>query len=527
METCLNKQLEFERLLFEISSQFVNLPAADVDKKINDALKKIVQFLDFDQIVFGEFRGNDGTLKIIHGYTSYQWKEPKGLLLNTIAPNFTKRIRCGEVINLSHLPDDLPDNWETERAYVIKNGLKSCVGVSLNVGGSVLGVIIFESYRRYQQWTDHFFNHLRLLAQVFANALERKQADIKLKQAFGKIQDLSDRLKAENEYLRETISTQNLYEDVIGKSPAFQYVLGRIEQVAKTASTVLFVGETGTGKTHLSQLIHRLSLRKNKTMVKVNCATLPANLLESELFGHEKGAFTGAVAKKVGRFEIADESTLFLDEIGELPLDLQAKLLRVLDDGEFERLGSVKPQKVNVRIVAATNRDLSQMMKERKFRADLFYRLNVYPISIPPLRKRLEDIPEMVWAFVKEFCKTMGRNIKSIPQKDIDAIVQYPWPGNIRELKNVIENAMISTQGEVLRLFPPELSLQEKSEELTFDQTQKNHILTVLKTTHWRIKGPDGAAERLDLKPSTLYSKMKKLGIVSGRYPKEKFQDRC
>lgn len=525
MEKCLNKQLELERLLFEISSQFVNLPARDVDKKINEALKKIAQLLDFDQIVFGEFKGNNGNLKIVHGYTSYNWKEPKGLYLNSVAPNFTQQIKSGKIFNLSRLPDDLPDNWEAEKAYVKKNGVKSCVGVSLKVGGSVLGVIIFESYRKYQKWTDPFFNHLRLLAQVFANALERKQTDIKLKGAFDKIQDLSDRLKAENKYLRETINTQDQYEDVLGKSPTFQHVLGRIEQVAKTTSTVLFVGETGTGKTHLSQLVHRLSLRKNKTMVKVNCATLPANLLESELFGHEKGAFTGAIHKKIGRFEIADESTLFLDEIGELPLDLQSKLLKVLDDGEFERLGSIKSQKVNVRIVAATNRDLSQMMKERKFRPDLFYRLNVYPISIPPLRERLEDIPEMVWAFVREFCKTMGRNIKSIQQKDVEAIVRYPWPGNIRELKNVIENAMISSRGEVLRLFPPELTSLEKSDDHTFVHVQHNHIVSVLKKTYWRIKGPGGAAEILDLKPSTLYSKMKKLDIPFHKNQKEKLPE--
>lgn len=513
MKKCLNKQLEFERLLFEISSRFVNLPAADVDKKINDALRRIVEFLEFDQIVFGEFKGNDGILKVIHGYTSYKWKEHKGLILNDIVPNFTQQVSRGELINLTCLPNDLPSRWKEERDYIEKTGLKSCVGVSLKVGGSVLGVIIFESYRKYQQWTDLFFQHLKLLAQVFANALERKQTDIKLKNAFGKIQDLSDRLKAENRYLRETINTQSQYEDMIGKSMAFQSVLGKIEQVAKTTSTVLFLGETGTGKTHLSQLLHRLSIRKNKTMVKVNCATLPANLLESELFGHEKGAFTGAIVKKIGRFEIADGSTLFFDEIGELPLDLQAKLLRVLDDGEFERLGSTKSQKVNVRIVAATNRNLSQMVQEKKFRSDLFYRLNVYPITIPPLRERLEDIPEMVWAFVKELSKTMGRNINSIPQNDFEAVVRYPWPGNIRELKNIIENAMISNQSEVLRLYPPEISLPEKPKKMALTQIQRRHILSVLKKTNWRIKGDGGASQVLDLKPSTLYSKMKKLGI--------------
>ncbi len=513
MREDLNRQLEFERLLFEISSKFVNLPASDVDKEINSSLEKIVKFLDFDQSVFGEFKGDDGPLKIVHGYTSYEWPERKGLILNSISPNMVKQLRKGKVIEVSNSLVDIPDDWIEEKAYCERVGLKSCVGIGLNVGGSVLGAIIFESYRHYKKWNEQVLQHLRLLALIFANALERKQTDFKLKAAFERIQGLSDRLKAENRYLRETISTQGQYEDVIGRSESFQRVLGKIEQVAKTNSTVLFQGETGTGKTLLAQLIHRLSQRKNKTMVKVNCATLPANLLESELFGHEKGAFTGAISKKIGRFEIANGSTLFLDEIGELPLELQAKLLKVLDDGEIERLGSPKTIRVKVRVVAATNRNLSHMVQKGEFRLDLYYRLNVYPIHVPPLRERLEDIPEMVWVFVKEFCKTMGRNISRIPQKNFDNLIDYSWPGNIRELKNVIENAMISSRGETLCLSPPESSFQGKAGDKTLALVQRNHVLKVLRQTNWKIKGPGGAAKILDLKPSTLYSKIKKLEI--------------
>ncbi len=503
----------FDQLLFEISSKFVNLPAAEVDKEINNALKAIVEFLDIDQSVFGEFKDDGDSLLVMHGYTAYKWQENRGLVLNKIAPHVTRELRLGRVVNLARLPDEIPADWEEERAYVAKVGLKSCLGVSLKVGGSVLGVIIFESYRSFQTWTEQTLRQMRLLAQVFSNALERKQTEIKLNKAFTKIKELSELLKAENQYLRETISSQSRYEEVIGRSQAIRYVLGKIEQVAETNSTVLLLGETGTGKTLLAQLVHKLSPRKNKTMVKVNCATLPANLLESELFGHEKGAFTGAVTKKIGRFEIANGSTLFLDEIGELPLDLQTKLLRVLDEGEFERLGNAKSIKVDVRIVAATNRDLSHMVREGKFRSDLYYRLNVYPITVPPLRERKEDIPAMVFAFVKAFCKTMGRKVESIPKSGLDAIMGYTWPGNIRELKNVVENAMISNRTEILHLHPPESTLLDTREDLTFEDAERRHILSVLQRTGWQIKGPTGAAELLHLKPSTLYSKMKRLGI--------------
>lgn len=505
--------MAFERLLFEISSKFVNIPASEVDQEINDAIRKIVEFLGIDQSVFGEFKNDSQELHISHGYTAHIWPENPGLLLNALAPNITLRLKRGEVVNLSRLPEDLPENWLEERQYAERVGLKSCVGVSLKIGGSVLGVIIFESYRRYQNWTEASIQHMRLLAQIFAGALERKQTDLKLKKAFEKIQELSERLKAENSYLKETISSENRYSHIIGQSRAMAEVLARIEQVATTEASVLLMGETGTGKTLLAQLVHSLSRRSKKTMIKVNCAALPANLLESEFFGHEKGAFTGAVAKKLGRFELAHGSTLFLDEIGELPLDLQAKFLRVLDDGEFEPLGSSRSVRVDVRIVAATNRDLGRMVQEGGFRSDLYYRLNVYPVLVPPLRERKADIPEMVWAFVRQLSKSMGRDIRRIPERDMEAMAGYPWPGNIRELKNVVENAMISNREDCLRLKPPEPPPASMAEDLSHEEAQRQHILTTLQKTGGRIKGPGGAAEILMLNPSTLYSKMKKLDI--------------
>lgn len=510
--------MAFERLLYEISSKFVNIPASEVDQEINSAIRQVVEFLGIDQSVFGEFRDDGNSLQISHGYTAHIWPETPGIILNSIAPNITERLKRGEVVNMSQLPRDIPEGWAEEREYAERVGLKSCVGVSLKIGGSVLGIIIFESYRKYQNWTEQSIQHIRLLAQIFASALERKQTDIKLRKAFKKIQELSEHLKAENRYLRETITSQTSYENIIGKSQVIREVIGKIEQVAATSSTVLLLGETGTGKTMFAQLVHVLSKRKNKTMVKVNCAAVPANLLESEFFGHEKGAFTGAASRKIGRFEIANGSTLFLDEIGEMPLDLQAKLLRVLDDGEFERVGSSHSIKVDVRIVTATNRDLFKMVQEGRFRSDLFYRLNVYPVHIPPLRARSEDIPDMVWAFVRVFSKSMDRNIRNIPEKDMEATVNYHWPGNIRELKNVVENAMISTRGETLHIQPPESHHSFAYDDMSFENAEKEHIINVLKKTGGRIKGAGGAAEVLMLKPSTLYSKMKKLGITARRY---------
>lgn len=503
----------FERLLYEISSKFVNLPASEVDQEINDAIRQVVEFLGIDQSVFGEFKDDGSSLQISHGYTAHIWPETPGIMLNSIVPNILKRLKRGEVVNLSRLPGDIPDDWKEEREYAERVGMKSCVGISLKIGGSVLGVIIFESYRKYQNWTEQSIQHMRLLAQIFASALERKQTDLKLKKAFKKIQELSDHLKAENRYLRETIISQTRYENVIGTSQAIKQVIGKIEQVAATESTVLLLGETGTGKTMFAQLVHMLSKSRKKTMVKVNCAAVPANLLESEFFGHEKGAFTGATSRKIGRFEIASGSTLFLDEIGELPLDLQAKLLRVLDDGEFERVGSSYPVKVNVRIIAATNRDLLKMTQEGRFRSDLFYRLNVYPIHVPPLRARAEDIPEMIHAFVNEFSKTMDRSIKNISEKDMESVINYHWPGNIRELKNVVENAMISSKGETLYIRLPEFPDAPQKDTISLEDAEREHIRSILKKTGGRIKGAGGAAEILMLKPSTLYSKMKKLGI--------------
>jgi formate hydrogenlyase transcriptional activator len=290
-------------------------------------------------------------------------------------------------------------------------------------------------------------------------------------------------------------------------------VLSQAEQVARTDSTVLIQGETGTGKELVARAIHSLSSRKGRLLVTINCASLPPTLIESELFGREKGAYTGALTKMIGRFEVADGSTLFLDEIGEIPLQLQGKLLRVLEESNFERLGSTKTLQVNVRIIAATNRDLGEEVKTGRFRKDLYYRLNVFPIAIPPLRERPEDIPLLVWAFVRMFQERMGKEIETISKKTMEVLQSYSWPGNVRELKNVIEHAMILSKDKNLRVHLPRSGSLERDAAQTLQDTERRHILAVLEKTGWRLSGDGGAAEALGLKRTTLHEKMKKLGI--------------
>jgi PAS domain S-box-containing protein len=344
---------------------------------------------------------------------------------------------------------------------------------------------------------------------------ERKQAELNLKTALSEIKQLKDNLEAERAYLQEEIKLEYNYENIIGQSDEINYVLYKVEQIAASDTTVLILGETGTGKELVARAVHSLSLRKNRALVKINCATLPSTLIESELFGHEKGAFTGAHTKQLGRFEIADGATLFLDEIGELPLELQPKLLRVIQDGEFERLGSSQTIKVDVRVIAATNRHLEEEVRKGRFREDLWYRLNIFPITVPPLRKRREDISLLVDAFVDKISKRLGKTIESIPTAVMNALQEYHWPGNIRELENVLERAVINSSGPKLHLVdelkPPSRNLKMANQ--TLDDIEREYIVQVLEQTHWKVSGKDSAAEILGLDRSTLRARMQKLGI--------------
>jgi len=347
--------------------------------------------------------------------------------------------------------------------------------------------------------------------------LETKNASIgveqlALKNSFAVNGRMEEGSLTEIEFLRAEIKAADPNAVIVGQSEAVKKLFHQIAQVGLTDSTVLICGETGTGKERVADAIHSFSQRRTKRIVKVNCAALPQPLVESELFGREKGAYTGALTQQAGRFDLADQSSLFLDEIGELSLEVQAKLLRVLQEGQFERLGNPKTVKVNVRVIAATNRDLAEDVRKGRFRQDLFYRLNVFPIKIPPLRERVEDIPLLVWSFLEEFSTRMGKKITQIPRKSMDTLERYSWPGNIRELRNVIERSVIISCDETLRV-PPFQELQQISQPLTLAEFEREHILRILERTKWHIKGPCGAANLLGLKPSTLYTRMRKLGI--------------
>ena len=362
----------------------------------------------------------------------------------------------------------------------------------------------------YDNADVHF---LQLVANQVAVAVENALA-------FQEIEALKDKLAKEKAYLEEEVRTEHNFGDIVGESAALREVLKKVETVAPTDSTVLICGETGTGKELIARAVHDLSPRKGRTFVKLNCAAIPTGLLESELFGHEKGAFTGAIAQKIGRFELANQGTLFLDEVGDIPLELQSKLLRVLQEQEFERLGGTRTIKVNVRLVAATNCDLAKMVAAKDFRSDLYYRLNVFPLTLPPLRERPDDIPRLVRHFTHRFARRMHRQIDTVPESVMDALVRYPWPGNVRELQNVIERAVILSKGSALQVslsdlqvLPAQADGEATPAPITLTDAEREHILAALTATGWVVGGPKGAATRLGMKRSTLLKKMQKLGI--------------
>jgi transcriptional regulator with GAF, ATPase, and Fis domain len=424
-----------------------------------------------------------------------------------------------------------------EDAQSIKEFLAG-LGPNNRVGIIEHRVIVGGAEERWNQWTDRMLFDEQgrpiEIQCVGRDITERKRAEKALKNALEEVQRLKDRLEAENIYLRSEVLAGHRHGDLVGESEVIRGVLRQVEQVAATDVTVLILGETGTGKELVARAVHSHSARRDRPLVKVNCSALPAELIESELFGHEKGAFTGAMARQVGRFELADGGTIFLDEVGDLPLGLQAKLLRVLQEGEFERLGSGKTIGVNVRVIAATNRDLEQALHNETFRSDLYYRLNVYPIHMPPLRERKEDIELLAGIFLKEASQRLGRTLEAIPKSVLETFQRYDWPGNVRELQNVIERTAVVSTGRSLEL--PDawelgatvnqaraLADSRVSVEVsvpaapvpgaTLEELERAHIIRVLMETRWRVEGPRGAAVILGLHPSTLRSRMQRLGI--------------
>jgi PAS domain S-box-containing protein len=635
----LAERLEFETLMAEISSRFVNVPPDRVDQEIEDAQRCICECIGIDHSSVWQANANDpGQVLLTHLYRDPDLAVPPERTMGAdlfpwaLGVLLSKRICC--VPTMTNLPAEAVRDRESYLYY----GIKSTLGFPLSTGGgSVFGVLSFDATRNERDWSESLQSRLQLIAQVFANALARKHADETLRESekrlslaadsanaglwtlepeSGKIwgtektfqllglpwnkdfligeflslvhsddraaveqairealdsgdktsveyrivhpdgsvhwlathgqsqsganvradclmgvtieiteskrveeelKKLKDQLQRDNVYLQQEVKVARGHHKVMGQSPALLRVLDQARQVAGTNSTVLLIGETGTGKELMASMIHEFSSRSSRPMVRVSCAAIPESLIESELFGREKGAYTGAMSRQVGRFELAHGSTLFLDEIGELPLESQAKLLRVLQERVIERLGSAKSIPIDVRIIAATNRDLDKLVQEKKFRDDLFYRLNVFPIRVPPLRERVDDIPVLIQSFVREFATSFGKAIERIDRASIDALQRYSWPGNIREMRNTVERAMILANGSTLYISPPYAATPQAAPSLLLSVMEREHLRSVLEMSRWRVRGKDGAAEILGIKPTTLDSMMQRHGITPPR----------
>ncbi len=639
----LEGRLSFEALLTDISTRFVNLPADRIDSVIEDTQRLVCECLGLDLSALWQVSvENPRMMNLTHLYRPLGGPPlPERMDAQGYFPWCLRKITAGKVVAVSteEAPAEAARDKEVWRHY----GIKSNLAFPLSVGeGLLIGAVSFNTVQAERSWPEPLVKQLQLVAQIFANALARKCADLELRESEARLSlattaagaglwimeldsgkvwvseksrelfhfgpdeelkyesffkvihpddrekvhqavqhtlqsgedlkseyriilpdgstrwigargqrypstepvrlmgvslDISERkqmeaelqerlkeierlklqLENENLYLREELRMEQGFEKIVGDGKALKSVIFAAKQVASTDATVLILGETGTGKGMVAHAIHQMSTRKDRPLITVNCSALPQNLIESELFGREKGAFTGAHARQAGRFEVADGGTIFLDEIGEMPLELQSKLLRVLQEGEFERLGSAKTVTVDVRVIAATSRDLKQEVRAGRFREDLFYRINVFPISIPPLRERTEDIPLLAQYFTEKYARKLGKRIDGIPKATIKMLQQYDWPGNVRELEHMIERGVIITSGRSLRLgdrMRSSLPSDPKDEPLKdLAATEREHILRVLRGTGWRIEGPSGAAAILKLHPSTLRFRIKKLGI--------------
>jgi formate hydrogenlyase transcriptional activator len=502
------------RLLLDVANALAsNLDLSGILAAVSSSLERVIPY-DFTALILHDEESDDLVERAVvsksrHGHAHQDGRRPIGDAIARMAFTGRRAVVLGE--------DDLTGPVVETSGGRREAGIRALCYVPLVAGGHALGVLSVGCDQ-----PGAFAPAIVTVMEAVANRVALAVANAV---AFQKIAELKDKLAEERLYLESEIRADRNFEEIIGTSRALRDVLQQVEVVAATDATVLILGETGTGKELMARAIHERSERRERTFVKINCAAIPTGLLESELFGHERGAFTGAIAQKIGRFEVANGGTLFLDEVGEIPLELQPKLLRVLQEQEFERLGGTKTIKVDVRLVAATNRNLAEMVEERRFRDDLFYRLNVFPLSVPPLRERPEDIEALVGYFVRRFARRMKRRIDVIPQETLDAMRVYPWPGNVRELENLIERAVILSQGPRLAVPVGELASRrspasqrspasEHNGESTLEGVGRAHILRVLEETNWILGGPRGAAARLGTKRTTLHSLMKRLGIV-------------
>ena len=530
----------FETLLWDLFLRLMDVPGDRVEAEILAAQRRLCQALGLDRSALWQTLPADPRrLRVTHFYDAEHDGEAEASVDGSVEreqgpafllsggssiskhaeasdyfPWVTQRVLAGETVVLD-LVDSAPATAAADAASFRRFGTMSTVVVPLKTHDAILGALSFATTRQARDWPGELVERFERVAQVFAKALARGRTEKQLQAALEDLKQLRDRLQRENVYLRDEIRERRNPSQIVGSSAGIRRTLDLVGQVAPTGATVLLLGETGTGKERFAAAIHDLSQRRSRPMVKVNCAAIPGTLIESELFGRERGAYTGALTSQIGRFELANGSTIFLDEIGDLPIETQTKLLRVIENREFERLGSPRPIHVDVRIIAATNKDLNQAVRDGRFREDLFFRLNVFPITLPALRDRPEDIPLLAMAIVDELGASMGRQFDAISRTSLLALQHYPWPGNIRELRNVVERAMITADGPVLNIeLPSAAARRPGSASMSLKALEREHVLAVLQQTGWRIRGPRGAAVILGLPPTTLENRMARLGIA-------------
>jgi transcriptional regulator with GAF, ATPase, and Fis domain len=517
-EEALERQRRFQELVATVSARLVTTPDKEADVVVQDCMRLVCDFVGADRSTLFWLDAEKNSASI-----AYTWSpegNPFGAVSMDQFPSFGAELMAKRPVRIDDVAN-VSEKYQTDRENLQRYNLKSFIALPMAVGGKTVGGMTCGRLKQQQAWSDQQVRDLTVFAELFANFVLRLKSRRALDDAMSELEVAKERLEAENVYLRHEIELTHGFDEIIGRSDVLLRSLQLVEQVAPTRTPVLIVGETGTGKELIARAIHELSDRCDRPLVKVNCAALPANLIESELFGHEKGAFTGANGAKRGRFDLAHGSTLFLDEIGEIPIELQAKLLRVLQEGEFDRLGGSETIKVDVRLLVATNRDLAVAVRDGEFRSDLFYRINTFPISLPALRDRGDDVDLLAQHFIRMHAPRLGRDVSEISADMMQQLRQYSWPGNVRELEGVIQRALISSTGPVLNLavplaakshkdVPPPLAAPVSDLKLI----EREHIVAVLEDAKWKISGGAGAAAKLGIPPSTLRSKMKKLSIM-------------